>query len=200
LERAIEADPNSARAFVARAWALENLGPEYNADAQAAYEKAVALDPSDPWALEGVGHQLEVDGNREEARRLYRKAIEVRAGSENPDVLEIVAWCHHRLGEEDAAERIYRQALEVAPGRGATRFDLALTLFMLGRDEEALAEAETALAGLESLEPEVRRATVQVALDDLEEVLMMYPELSTRTEVARARVEMEAALSRLPDP
>jgi Tfp pilus assembly protein PilF len=200
LERAIEAAPNSARAFVARAWALENLGPEHNAEAQAAYEKAIALDPTNPWALEGVGHRLELDGNVEEANRLYRKAISTNAGSDDPDVLEIVAWCHHRLGEEEDAEHAYRQALEIAPERGATRFDLALTLFMLGRDAEGRAEAEAALRGLEGVDQAVRRATVQVALDDLEEAELMRPELSSRTEVGRARVEMEATLSRLPEP
>ncbi len=199
LERAIEADPNSGRAFVARAWALENIGPEHDAEAQAAYEKAIALDPTNPWALEGVGHRLELDGNVEEATRLYRHAISTNAGSDNPDVLEIVAWCHHRLGEEDAAQRAYRQALEIAPERSATRFDLALTLFMIGRDAEGLAEAETALGGLMGVDQAVRRATIQVALDDLDEAERMHPELSSRAEVGRARVEMEATISRLPE-
>ena len=200
LEQAIEAAPNSDRAFVARAWALENLGPEHDAEAQAAYEKAVAIEPNNPWALEGMGHRLELDGNAEEAKRLYRKAISANAGVDNPDVLEIVAWCHHRLGEEEDAERAYRQALEIAPERSATRFDLVLTLFMLGRNAEGHAEAQTALGGLEGLEQAVRRATIQVALDDLDEAERMHPELSSRTEVGRARVEMEATLSRLPEP
>jgi len=199
LERAIEAAPSSGRAFVARAWALENLGPEYNAEAQAAYEKAIALDPTNPWALEGVGHQLELDGNIEEANRFYRKAVSTNAGSDNPDVLEIVGWCHHRLEEEEDAERVYRKALETAPDRGATRFDLALTLFMLGRDAEGRAEAEAALRGLEGIDQSVRRATIQVALDDLEEAELMDPEVSSRAEFGRARVEMEATLSRLPE-
>jgi tetratricopeptide (TPR) repeat protein len=199
LELAIEANPNSDRAFVARAWALENLGPEYDAEAQAAYEKAIALDPTNPWALEGVGHRFELDGNVEKAKRLYRKAIATNAGSDSPDVLEIVAWCHHRLGEEEDGERAYRQALAIAPERAATRFDLALTLFMLGRDADGLAEAEAALGGLEGVDQAVRRATIQVALDDLDEAERMHPELSSRTEVGRARVEMEATLSRLPE-
>jgi Tfp pilus assembly protein PilF len=200
LELAIEANPDSGRAFVARAWALENLGPEYDAEAQAAYEKAVALDPTNPWALEGVGHRLELDGNVEEAKRLYRKAISTNVGSDNPDVLEIVAWCHHRLGEEEDAERAYRQALAIAPQRSATRFDLALTLFMLGRDAEGRAEAEAALGTLEGVDQTVRRTTIQVALDDLDEAERMHPELSSSTGVGRARVEMEATLSRLPEP
>jgi Tfp pilus assembly protein PilF len=200
LERAIEADPISDRAFVARAWALENLGPEHDAEAQAAYEKAVALDPTNPWALEGVGHRLELDGNIEEAKRLYRKALSTNAGSDHPDVLEIVAWCHHRLGEEEDAERAYRRALEIDPERSATRFDLALTLFMLGRGADGRAEAEAALGALEDVDQAVRRATIQVALDDLDEAERMHPELSSSTEVGRARVEMEATLSRLPEP
>jgi Tfp pilus assembly protein PilF len=199
LERAIEADPSSGRSFVARAWALDNLGPEHNAEAQAAYEKAIALDPTNPWALEGVGHRLELDGNLGEANRLYRKAISNNGGSDNPDVLEIVAWCHHRLGEEDEAERIYRRALEIDPERGATRFDLALTLFMLRRDDEGRAEAETSLRSLEAADPSVRRTAIQVALDDLAEAQLMHPELA-RTEVGRTRVELEATLSRLPEP
>jgi len=200
LERAIETDSSSDRAFVARAWALENLGPEYDAEALVAYEKAVELAPTNPWALEGVGHRLELDGNVEEAKRLYRKAISTNAGSDHPDILEIVAWCHHRLGEEEDAERAYRRALEIAPERSATRFDLVLTLFMLGRDAEGRREAEVALGGLDGVDQAVRRATIQVALDDLDEAERMHPELSSSNEVGRARVEMEAALSRLPEP
>ena len=200
LERAIEADPGSGRAFVARAWALENLGPEHTAEAQAAYEKAIALDPTNPWALEGVGHQLELTGNLDEAERLYRAAISANVDSDHPDVLEIVAWCHHRLGEEEEAERAYRRALGIDPERSATRFDLALTLFTLGRDEEGRTEAEASLRSLDGADPAVRRTTIQVALDDLDEAERIHPELSSRTEVGRARVEMEAALDRLPEP
>ncbi len=70
---------------------------------------------------------------------------------------------------------------------------------MIGRDAEGLAEAETALGGLEGLDQAVRRATIQVALDDLDEAERMHPELSSRAEIGRARVEMEATLSRLPE-
>ena len=199
LERAIEADPSSDRAFVTRAWALENLGPEHNAEAKVAYEKAVSLDPSNPWALEGVAHRLELDGNAEEANRLYRVAVSAHVGAGDPDVLEIVAWCHHRLGEEEEADRLYRRALEIDPDRAATRLDLALTLFMLGRDSDGLSEAEIALGTLEREEPTVRRTTIQVALDDLLEAQLMHPELASRTEFGQARVELEAELSRLPE-
>jgi Tfp pilus assembly protein PilF len=200
LQRAIEADPTSARAFVARAWALENLGPEHAAEAQAAYEKGIELDPANPWALEGVAHQLEADGNLDDANRLYRTAIESNPDSSNPDVLEIVAWCHHRLGAEDEAERVYRRALEIDPERGATRFDLALTLFLSGREADGRAEAEEALRSLEPVDPALRRTTIQVALDDLQEALVMHPQLASSVEVGRARVEMEAQLDRLPEP
>jgi predicted ATP-dependent protease len=70
---------------------------------------------------------------------------------------------------------------------------------MLGRDAEGLAEAEGALRALGGVDQAVRRATIQVALDDLDEAERMHPELSSRTEVGRARVEMEATLSRLPE-
>jgi type IV pilus assembly protein PilF len=199
LERAIEADPGSSRAFVARAWALENLGPEYNADAHAAYEKGMALDPTNPWALEGVAHRLELDGNLDEANRLYRQAIATNGDSGDPDVLEIVGWSHHRLGDEAAAERAYRRALEADPDRAATRFDLALTLFMVGRGAEGRAEAEAALRSVDSSDAAVRRTLLQVALDDLQEAELMRPELASLTEMGRARVEMEAALARLPE-
>ncbi|MFL5736267.1 MAG: tetratricopeptide repeat protein [Actinomycetota bacterium] len=200
LEGAIEAEPDFARAFVARAWALENLGPEHDAEAEAAYEKAIALDPTNPWGLEGVAHRLELDGNVEEAKRLYRQAISANRDASDPDVLEIIAWCHHRLGDETEAERVYRRALEIDPTRAATRFDLGLTLFMIGRGADGRTEVEAALRSLEGADPRVRGTTIQVALDDLQEAELLRPELAAITDVGRVRVEMEAALSRLPDP
>jgi Tfp pilus assembly protein PilF len=202
LQRAIEVGPGSARAFVALAWAYENLGPEHAAEAEAAYHKALSLDPSNRWAKEGLAHQLELQGDAEKARRLYRSAVDDPLGAEssNPDVLEIVAWCQHRLGEENDAERTYRRALEIEPDRAATRFDLALTLFLLGRDEEALSESSSALAILERGPHDVHRATVQVALDDLEEALALHSGLDSNAHVGRARVAMEAVVAALPEP
>jgi Flp pilus assembly protein TadD len=200
LQQATEAGPEFARAFVARAWALENLGPEHDAESQAAYEKAIALDPTNPWALEGIAHRLELDGNVEEAKRLYRQAISANRDGSDPDVLEIVAWCHHRLGDETEAERVYRRALEIDPARAATRLDLGLTLFTLGRGADGRTEVEAALRSLDAADPAVRRTTIQVALDDLQEAELIRPELASIPDVGRARVEMEATLSRLPEP
>jgi tetratricopeptide (TPR) repeat protein len=201
LERAIELDPENADAFVARGWALENLGPDHAAEAQAAYEKAVKLDPRNPWGRQGLAHLLESGGDVEEARVLYRSVVEDFGDDPDPDadLLEIVGWCRHRLGDHEAAAESFRRALAVEQDRASVRLDLALVVFHLGRPEEALTEVGTALRSLESTDPGHRRAVVQVALDDLQWALLSDGGLASNREAARAQAALEAVLATLPE-
>ncbi|MDP9296570.1 MAG: tetratricopeptide repeat protein [Actinomycetota bacterium] len=201
LERAIELDPANVDAFVARGWALENLGPDHAEEAQAAYEKAVALDPRNPWGRQGLAQLLESRGDVEEARALYRSVVEDFADDPDPDVdlLEIVGWCRHRLGDHEAAAETFRAALAAEPDRASVRLDLALVLLHLGRPEGALTEVETALRSLEPTDPGHRRAVVQVALDDLQWALLSDRGIDSSPEAARAQAALEAVLATLPD-
>jgi Flp pilus assembly protein TadD len=144
---------------------------------------------------------LETDGEVEEARMLYRSVVSDHGGEPaDPDLLEIVGWCRHRLGDDDGAERTFRMTLEIEPARASARFDLALTLLSLGRGEEALAEVDTALLHLRSADPGHRRAAVQVALDDLQRALLTDARVGAAPEAGRAQVALEAALARMPGP
>ncbi|MDP9242031.1 MAG: tetratricopeptide repeat protein [Actinomycetota bacterium] len=202
LERAVELDPDNAVAFTERGWALENLGPEHAEEAQAAYEKALALDPQSPWAREGLAHVLETRGNVEEARAIYRSIVEEFGDDRqtDPDLLEIGGWSHHRLGEHEAAEPMFRKALTIEPGRPSLGFDLALVLFHLGRPEEALAQLEATLRTLETADPRRHRAAVQVALDDFQHAFIENERLGTSPEAVRALAALESVLAVLPEP
>jgi Flp pilus assembly protein TadD len=202
LERAVELDPGDATAFTERGWALENLGPDHAEEAQAAYEKALALDPQDPWAREGLAHVLETRGNVEEARAIYRSIVEGFGDDRqtDPDLLEVGGWSHHRLGDHEAAERMFRKALTIEPARPSLGFDLALVLFHLGRPEEALAQLEATLRNLETADPGRRRAAVQVALDDLQHALIENEGLGRSPVAVRALAALGSVLAELPEP
>jgi protein O-GlcNAc transferase len=201
LQRAIELDPQNPVAFSERGWALENLGPEHAEEAQAAYEKSLALDPRSPWGREGLAHVLETRGNVEEARAIYRSIVEEFGDDRqtDPDLLEIGGWSHHRLGNHEAAEPMFRKALRVEPDRPSLGFDLALVLFHLGRPDEALAQVQATLRNLEPADPGRRRAAVQVALDDLQQAILEDGALGGSPEAARALSTLEALLATTPE-
>src|SRR5262245_20129894 len=76
LEAAVLQEPSNPAVHTARGWALENLGPERLAEARAAYESALELDPSAMWAKEGLSNVLRRMGNRRDADRLSLEVIE----------------------------------------------------------------------------------------------------------------------------
>jgi tetratricopeptide (TPR) repeat protein len=199
LEQAVELDSGISDAYVARGWALENHGPDRYSEAQAAYERALELEPSNPWGRQGLAHLLEVNGEVEEARTLYRAVVSDHAEdlSTDADLLEIVGWCRHRLGDHQGAERTFRRAVEVDPSRAPVRFDLGLALFSMARDAEGLEEVESGLRVLESKDQGYRRAVLKVALEDFDEAAVTNEHLRS-TEAGRARASLEGAIAALP--
>jgi tetratricopeptide (TPR) repeat protein len=163
---AIQTDPHSTDAYVARGWALEQLGLPRLPEACAAYQRALALDPECLGATSGLATVLDRLGQREEARSLYRSVVE-RLGDvpdADADTLEITGWCAFKIGRLDQARLKFEQALALDPTIAAVRFDLALTLLAAGEDEPALAHYRRGLAGPDASEVAAHAA---VALQDL---------------------------------
>jgi Tfp pilus assembly protein PilF len=78
------------------------------------YSRAVALDPENPNALNGLGYALACEG-REPAKALTccRKAVDKKP--ENPAYLDSLGWAYYRLGYVAEARDYLGRALARAP-------------------------------------------------------------------------------------
>ena len=188
-DEVIAADPTRAAAHTARAWALENLGPEHLVRARQAYEEAIRLDPTELWAKEGLATVLRKLGRSQEADALCREVIaeaEPRA-EDDAEMLELLGWCQHRVGLHEEAVVTFRRSLSLDPDQPAVRFDLALALLHTGDGRAALAEYVACLALADS----GRRGSVDglaaVALEDLETAIAERADLLAIPEASIAR-------------
>jgi adenylate cyclase len=141
-QKAISLDPNDPRHYAL-------LGNVYvmkrNYDkAIAEGEKAVALDPGGADVHAWLGMSLNYADKPKEAIPLFEKAI--RLNPNGP------TWYFHNfghsyrmMGQYQEAITQYKKALRVAPNNIWAHLSLAATYSLLGRDEEACAEAEEVL-------------------------------------------------------
>jgi adenylate cyclase len=141
-QKAISLDPNDPRHYAL----LGNLYVmKRNYDkAIAEGEKAVALDPGGADVHAWLGMSLNYADKPKEAIPLFEKAI--RLNPNGP------TWYFHNfghsyrlMGQYQEAITQYKKALCVAPNNIWAHLSLAATYSLLGRDEEARAEAEEVL-------------------------------------------------------
>jgi serine/threonine-protein kinase len=100
------------------------------------FERALALDPFNDEALQGMARAYERLGRPREAERAYLDAIERQGGD----------WGHHshlgafywRRGRYEDAEREFRRALELAPHNTRALNNLAALLAVTDREDEAM--------------------------------------------------------------
>lgn len=185
-----------AQVHAARGWSLENLSAARLPEARSAYEAALELDSTDPWAQLGLAGVLSRLGFEEESTERLRSAMAAatpRTRTE-PELLELVGWCQYRLGHCETARLTFEQALGIEPDWLSVRFDLALVLLVLGRGAEAGAHFNQALALLAEPGGAARRGVAMVALDDLDDALRRGPALpAVAAAVQRACLEQAIA-------
>jgi serine/threonine protein kinase/tetratricopeptide (TPR) repeat protein len=144
VRRALEQDPDSAEAYARLANIQMYLDWDWKG-AERSLSRALALSPNSNPALRSAGSLAIALGRIDEAESYLHRANE-------QDPLNSFGYhslaTAHRLGNRlDEAERAYRKALELSPQRIATRSMLAQVLADLGRDAEAMEEAEREPAG-----------------------------------------------------
>jgi len=120
--------------------------------AEAANQKAIALEPNDAEAHSNLGAVLNELGRREEAEASYRKAIVLNPGLAN--VHYNLGITLQELGRLEEAEASCRQAIAIKPGYAEAHSNLGVTLRDLGRLEEAQASYRQAI----SLKPDYAEA------------------------------------------
>jgi tetratricopeptide (TPR) repeat protein len=141
--------------------------------AAAACQRALALRPDYPEALNTLGVSLRALDRHDTAEQAYRQAVAVR-----PDYLE--AWTNlaHLLHAADRlaeAETAVRRALALRPAEPGMYRTLAAVLDEVGRPHEALAVLDLA-AGLDPLDAETghHRALLLLSLGRFAEGFALY--------------------------
>ncbi len=110
-----------------RGWALYCDGGMPFAELEKLFREAGRHVPVAPFATKNLGQVfLRMPGRKEEGWGILERLAEVNV-SQAP--LDLVGWCHFRLGRYEAAEQWLRASLREDPDNAAaTNFDLALVL------------------------------------------------------------------------
>jgi eukaryotic-like serine/threonine-protein kinase len=138
-EKALELDPNLAAAYSAIGWIKLSFDWDW-AGADAAFKKALELEPANSNALWGAGALAAALGRFDEAIALDRRAIEL-----DPVTIQVYTWlgCHSYLaGRLDEAEAAYRQALQLNPQDMWPHTFLGRVYLDQSKTEQAIAEIQ----------------------------------------------------------
>ncbi len=112
LSKLVSAGYESAQVFASTAY----ISYEHNDVKKAVdfYERALAADPENSTALNGLGYVLaETGGDLDKALELCKKAVEKRPW--NPAYLDSLAMVYHKLDFQDDAENYIQKAKEKDP-------------------------------------------------------------------------------------
>jgi adenylate cyclase len=141
-QKAISLDPKDSRHYAQLGY-LYAMKREYD-KAIAEGEKAVALDPGGADAHAWLGMILNFADKPKEAIPLFEKAI--RLNPIGPTwYFQNFGHSYRMMGQYQEAITQYKKALRIAPNNIMAHLGLASTYSLLGRDEEAHAEAEEVL-------------------------------------------------------
>ncbi|MFI5308278.1 MAG: tetratricopeptide repeat protein [Polyangiales bacterium] len=111
--------------------------------AEAAYRRAIELDPSLANAVTNLGNLSYRRGRLEEAQNLYVRALQI--DPEQPEAFYNLGFLLYDRGELAAAVLNFRRALRSDPAFADAHFNLAMALSDLGQGREAREHWETYL-------------------------------------------------------
>lgn len=103
--------------------------------AEAAYRKALELDPTLTNALTNLGNLLFRRGDVSDAERLYIRAL--RLDPDQPEAFYNLGFLLYERGELEPAALNFKRALRSDPGFADAHFNLAMVLCDLGRSGQA---------------------------------------------------------------
>lgn len=147
--------PNLAHVYFLRARVFTEL--QRYREAQAAYERVTALDPSFEGAWFNMANNAYRQGHFRKAVALYHKARETPSGLQ-VQILRQMGRAYAELGKPDSARWAYRQAIAADSTNAAVYADLGQVYEDEGELEQALAYSSRALA-IEPANPAYRYAT-----------------------------------------
>ncbi|HXU22175.1 MAG TPA: tetratricopeptide repeat protein, partial [Verrucomicrobiae bacterium] len=129
------------------------LGSAYSqakdyAKAEAAYRKAVALDPDDAGHRHGLAEALMEQDKYADALEQYKKLVELEPGTSENHLR--LAQLYRRLGQFDKAQSSLERAKQLAPGSLEILFNQALLDEDQGHYDDAVKLLTDAIAGIKS--------------------------------------------------
>jgi|SRR5579862_6143548 tetratricopeptide (TPR) repeat protein len=139
LKPTANADEGHARAWLSLARVLENSKPE---DAIAAYKQSAKLDPKDPEPHLSAGALLEKGNHFADAEQEYKTALAIDPKSS--DALIGLANIYMRGNRFADAEAVLRQLVALHPNDAAVHTQLGRALAASGKNDDAIAELQTA--------------------------------------------------------
>jgi tetratricopeptide (TPR) repeat protein len=185
LEQTAARAPHLWEVWHALGYVQLHLQPVQAEAAEAAFRRALAMEPDDVRTVRGVAAAILAQGRYEDALELARRAAEL---SDPSLALDLVNLGHalFQLQRYEEALAVLDQALEREPGHVKALLTQASALNSLGRSEEALALLNDAIARDDGSEHAVlyenRGSTYMTlarpadALPDYEEALSLRPE------------------------
>lgn len=161
LESAVETFPKNTTVQYALADLYSDAGRRD--DAEKTLRQILALNPSDPDALNYLGYLLAVNGrNLDEAIRLVSRALEVRPN--NGAYLDSLGWAHFRRGDLNEAEKYLGQAVDRMPGNSEVLDHMGDLHAARDRWQDAIDAWSLALAGNgDGIEPAVLQRKIEDA-------------------------------------
>jgi tetratricopeptide (TPR) repeat protein len=133
--------------------------------ARAAFQHAVALDPSFVAALVNLARMSARAQRFGEARELLRRALEqLEQRPEDPTALRTLGLLEHRAGNASAAVEALEAALRAEPGNDLTRADLARARALAGSNLEQALDMARAIRQSEPDNPNYAEALGVVLL------------------------------------
>jgi tetratricopeptide (TPR) repeat protein len=147
LRQAAELEPQNALYHNAVGAVLLNI--ERFPDAQAEFDKAVAIDPTYADAYHNLGSALAGEGKWEEAIGAYKKALAQAIYARPQNTYNNLGYAYWALDRRKEAEEAFRAALQLEPKLVPSHFWLGVLLEKEGRK----AEAKTHFQAARDLEP-----------------------------------------------
>src|SRR5438067_3191232 len=151
---------------------LDLLGDAYTqthdlAKAEAAYRKAMELDPSEPSHQRGLGQTLLAEEKYSEALKVYQKLSDVMP--DDSDVYLRIAQIYRELHQLDKAEENLVKARQYAPGSLEVMYNEAMLYQAQGRYEDAIRVLSDAVTGIKGQSPAVpsRRRSLAILYQQL---------------------------------
>jgi tetratricopeptide (TPR) repeat protein len=149
------------------------------AEALEAYDRALLLEPTDPYTWYYKGYVLYRLERHEEALPCLERALSLK--SDSPSFYNQKGFCLERLERYDEAARCYRRSLRLSPGDLFTREYLGQALQTCGQFSEALACFDVVLGGAPNREEALfRRASLLSSLERWEESALAFERYITR--------------------
>jgi len=136
-QKALEIDPEFAPAEAGLGWAAMSVDFDF-ARAARHFERALALDPTDPDVLGNTAVMLQYLGRSEEGLKLQDEIV--RRDPVNLTAIFNRAFAQRSCGRYEEAAASYRAVLGLSPGRGGAHYGLGVALLLAGESAAALAE------------------------------------------------------------